>query len=628
MLVNFTLTTDIVANINKAVSIANIKIIQAENGNNWHKVLDPLNRAMQDIKKLTAINSHLNNVVFNEKFSKIYEQTLPIISNFYSKLGANKKLYAALTKLKKTNLSTKKQYILNKMLNDYELLGVNLNELDSKKFIELQTKLTTLGNNFSNNILKATNAYNKTINIDKLSGLNKNELTKLKQKDGYYINLQIPIYITIMTYADDSNLRKELYSLYVTRASEFSKFDNTIIIKNILSIRENIAKLLKFDNYSTYSLTNKMAKNTKNVEDFLLTLITKAKPQAEKELAELTQFAGKKIEAWDIMYYSEKLKQQKFSINKSKLAEYFPFNNVLNGLFVVIKKLYNLKVEIIKEKTYHQDILVLEFRENNKLIGKTYFDPFARKNKRSGAWMSDYQDYDNNQLPINFIICNFNAPKKNTPSLLEFDDITTLFHEFGHAIHHLLTNTKYPSITGIDAMPWDAIELPSQYMEFFVYEKTTIKQLSKHYKTNKKIPDNVIDKIILAKNFQSAMAMLRQCEFALWDLYTHIDNFDTYKILAKVKEKTELVKTPEKNRFLHTFEHIFNGSYASGYYSYKWAEMLAADAYKITVNNNNQHDFRKYILESGGSYDFMSQYLKFSQSKPKITTLLQANNIK
>ena len=286
--------------------------------------------------------------------------------------------------------------------------------------------------------------------------------------------------------------------------------------------------------------------------------------------------------------------------------------------------MYNIEIKQINEKTYHQDVVVLDFVG----IGKIYLDPFARKNKRGGAWMSDYQGKNITQKPIAFVVCNASSPTKNIPSLLEFDDVITLFHEFGHALHHLLTEVKYPSVAGISGVPWDGVELPSQYMEFFAYEKAVIAKISGHYQTGEKLPDEIFDKLIAAKNFGTGLAMLRQCEFALWDILTHTQNIDTYEVLAKVREKTTLLEISPKNRFLNTFGHIFAGGYASGYYSYKWAEVMAADAYSIVATDKTKtQDFRKYILATGGESDFLANYIKFSGKKPDILPLLKSSGI-
>lgn len=616
-----------------STTLANSKdnISRAEKGQNWNEVFTPLDEMQNILGKITVVNSHLNSVCFSDEFNAKYEKTLPLLSDFYSELGTNEELYQAFNGLKNKQLDTKQNYILNNVLKNFELSGIGLNSKQKQQYKKLSQQLSLLSNDFSKNSLKATNVYKKVINKEQLKGLDDNELAKLKSGDEFVLSLQIPQYLAVMTYCDDKSIRQELYQAFVGRASEFDDFDNTQIMQEILEKRLELAKLLGFENYSEYSLATKMMNSTTEVIDFLEQLIDKSKPYAQQELQELNEFAGFELKPWDITYYGEKLKIKNYGLSKSVVAAYFPFKQVLRGLLNLIKDLYNIDYEVINETTYHQDIIVLKFSENNIEVGKIYLDPFARKDKRSGAWMNDYQCLNSelNQKPIAFVVCNGSKPDESIPSLLDFDDVVTLFHEFGHALHHILTEVKYPSVAGIEGVPWDGVELPSQYMEFFAYEKQTIAKISKHYKTGEKLPDEMFEKLISSKNFGSGMAMLRQCEFSLWDILTHTQDKDTYEILQEVRQKTALIPATKENRFLNTFGHIFGGGYAAGYYSYKWAEVLAADAYNIISENRAKTvDFRKHILATGGESDFMQNYIKFSGRKPKIDALLLANGIK
>jgi oligopeptidase A len=338
------------------------------------------------------------------------------------------------------------------------------------------------------------------------------------------------------------------------------------------------------------------------------------------------------LQPWDLGFYSEQLKAKKFGFKKSDLTPYFPEQKVLEGLFSTIESLYKVKVQQIDESSYHNDVRVLEITSNNQLIGKIYLDLYARKDKRGGAWMADYQPLIGNEKPIAFVVCNLNSPSKGKPALFEFDEIVTIFHEFGHALHHVLTKVKYPCAAGISGVPWDGVELPSQYMEFFCYERSVIDKMSEHVETQKSLPDELYNKLIASKNFQSAMGMLRQCEFSLWDLQTHLGKCDTYEVLTQVRQQTALMSAIDENRFLNTFGHVFSGGYAAGYFSYKWAEVLAADAYYYVqehggIGSDASLDFLHHILETGGSQDFMDSYKAFRGKKPEINALLQANGI-
>jgi oligopeptidase A len=335
---------------------------------------------------------------------------------------------------------------------------------------------------------------------------------------------------------------------------------------------------------------------------------------------------------WDLMFYSEKLKQKMFDFKKSDLKPFFPESCVLSGLFSTIQRLYSVTLTEIEQECYHNDVRVIEIKDKRGSIGRIYLDVYARENKRGGAWMSDFQGLYNDSLPVAFVVCNLNSPKGGRPALFDFDEIVTLFHEFGHALHHLLTKVTFPCAAGISGVPWDGVELPSQYMENFCYERGVIDLISGHWETEKKLPDDLFNKVIASKNFQSGLQMLRQCEFSLWDINTHISDQDTYKILDTVRLKTALMPIIDENRFLNSFSHIFSGGYAAGYFSYKWAEVLAADAYEHVkssggIDSKAANDFRKCILEVGGSLDFMQQYIKFRGGRPKIEGLLKASGI-
>ena len=627
---------NIVNSIRKAIDIGTTQSTLASQGVDWESVVGVLDEAEHLIGKEMSVNSHLNSVMFTDEFNKQYEKTLPLISNFYSDLGANKDLYKAFKRVNETTLNLQQKHIVNDSLRSFELSGVALDGAKSERFKEIQEQLSVLSNQFSKNVLQSTNSWKKTVSAEELKGYGADEFSKVKTGDHYEINLQVPVYIDLMTYADSSDLREEVYKAYISRASDIGitskEFDNRPIMDEILKLRLEMSELVGFSNYADYSTQSKMVDSPDAVVDFLSTLIELSTPQAKAELSDLERFAGHALMPWDLMYYSEKLKQKTFSFKRSDLKPYFPENSVFRGLFETIQNLYDIKLTEIHEKTYHQDVRVIKIEDKNGVIGKVYLDVYARENKRGGAWMSDYQGLYKDSLPVAFVVCNLNSPSDGKPALFDFDEIVTIFHEFGHALHHLLTKVPFPCAAGISGVPWDGVELPSQYMENFCYEKEVVELISGHWETGNKLPEVLFKKVIESKNFQSGLQMLRQCEFALWDMSTHISGTDTYEVLSKVREKTSLVPIVDENRFLNSFSHIFSGGYAAGYFSYKWAEVLAADAYEFVQENGgigskSSNDFRKCILEVGGSLDFMGQYIKFRGSKPKMDGLLKASGI-
>ena len=627
---------NIVENISKAINIGMTHSALASNGVDWDSVVGVLDEAEHLIGKEMSVNSHLNSVRFTDEFNTQYEKTLPLISNFYSDLGANKDLYQAFKRVSQTELNVQQQHIVNDSLRSFELSGVALDGAKSERFKEIKEQLSVLSNQFSKNVLQSTNSWKKTVSANDLKGYGADEFSKVKKGDHYEISLQVPVYIDLMTYADSSDLREEVYKAYISRASDIGitskEFNNRPIMDEILKLRSEMSELVGFSNYAEYSTQSKMVESPDAVVEFLNSLIELSTPQAKAELIDLESFAGHPLMPWDLMYYSEKLKQKTFSFKSSDLKPFFPESSVFDGLFETIQNLYNVKLTEIHEKTYHEDVRVINLEDNNGVIGRIYLDVYARENKRGGAWMSDYQGLFKESLPVAFVVCNLNSPSEGKPALFDFDEIVTIFHEFGHALHHLLTKVPFPCAAGISGVPWDGVELPSQYMENFCYEREVVNLISGHWETGEKLPKVLFQKVIESKNFQSGLQMLRQCEFALWDISTHISKDDTYEILSEVREKTALLPVVNENRFLNSFSHIFSGGYAAGYFSYKWAEVLAADAYEFVkesggIGSKSSNDFRRCILEIGGSLDFMDQYIKFRGSRPKMDGLLKASGI-
>ncbi|MCS5589240.1 MAG: M3 family metallopeptidase, partial [Candidatus Thioglobus sp.] len=498
---------------------------QASLGASWDEVVTPLDEFEFELGQHTSVNSHLNSVTFSEKFNAEYEKTLPLITNFYSEISTNKALYQAYKNLKDTDLNKQQQHIINDAVEGFELSGVGLEGGSSTRFKAIKERLSLLSNQFSKNSLKATNEWTKAVTKEDLKGYGEDQLAKIKTDKGYEINLQIPVYMDVMTYADSRALREETYKAYVSRASEVGitsvELDNKPIMDEILALRLEMAKILGFDNYAKLSVESKMVESYQQIVDFLNDLVDRSRLQAQRELGELKDFAGIELTPWDLSYYSEKLKEKKFGFKKADLTPYFPEQQVLNGLFSTIENLYQVQIKVIDEPSYHKDVRVLEITNTGGIVGRIYLDVYARKDKRGGAWMADYQPLMNDNKPVAFVVCNLNSPSEGKPALFEFDEIVTLFHEFGHALHHVLTKVEYPSAAGIAGVPWDGVELPSQYMEFFCYEYEVVKLLSRHWETGEPLPDELFTKLIDSKDFQSALAMLRQCEFSLWDIQTH-----------------------------------------------------------------------------------------------------------
>ncbi len=629
-------TKNIVQDIQELTSLGLKGAELASKGVDWDSVVKPLDLISHEIGKSTSINSHINSVMYSDEFNKEYEKTLPIISKYYSEMTSNKALYKAYKRVEKLRLSKQQRHIINESIKDFELSGVALEGKDNERMMEIKERLSLLSNKFMKNSLKSTNEWKKLVSKNSLKGYGDDQLEKIKNGDKYELNLQIPVYLDLMTYAEDESLREEVYKAYISRASDVgitaNKYDNSKVMKEILNLRLEMSKLLEFKNYAELSVASKMVDSPNQVMDFLNDLVLRSKPQAIEDLKELEDFAGKELKPWDLMFYSEKLKEKKYGYKRSDLTPYFPEKNVLEGLFSTIKKLYGITIEELNEDTYHKDVRVLDIVNSEGIIGRVYLDIYARENKRGGAWMSDYQGLFDETKPVAFVVCNLNSPSKDKPALFEFDEIITLFHEFGHALHHLLTKVSYPSAAGINGVPWDGVELPSQYMEFFCYEKEVVELMSSHWQTGEKLPAHLYDKLINAKNFQSSMQMMRQCEFSIWDMKVHMSNDDPYDILRDVQKQTSLIPSINENRFLNTFGHIFGGGYAAGYFSYKWAEVLAADAYYYVKSKDHtssvaSDSFLKNILQVGGSLDFMDQYIKFRGKKPGIEPLLIANGI-
>jgi len=627
----------------------------------WQNFMLPLEKLEDRISKAWSPVSHLNSVCNSDELREAYDKGLAVLTDYSTLMGQHKGLFAATKTLfdskEEQKLTATQQHILKDSLLGFKLSGLHLNPEDQKTFSRIQKRLAELSSKYEQNLMDATMAWTKQLTDEKaLAGLPETELAmlannaKIRDKEGYLVTLEIPSYLAIMTYADNRELREQVYTAYSTRASDQSedkgKFDNSEIMAELLSLKQQKAKLLGFKDYAELSLESKMAENPAQVTNFLQDLNTAAKNQAKKEFTALAEFAKndsiEDLNAWDIAYYSEKLKQQSFKISQAELRPYFVVDKVMSGLFELTEHHFNVSFEIVESPTvWHPDVRHYLIKRGNELVAEFFLDLYARQYKRGGAWMDNYQsrfklDSETTLTPIAYLTCNFGAPVNGQPALLTHDEVVTLFHEFGHGIHHMLTKVDEYSASGIANVPWDAVELPSQFMENFCYQPEVIEKLSEHFETGESLPKDKLDKLIAAKNFQSAMAMVRQIEFALFDMRIHnseaLTANEIQDVLDKTREEVAVVIPPKFNRFQNGFSHIFAGGYSAGYYSYKWAEVLSADAFSLfeeqgVMNIETGQNFLHNILEKGGSADPMDLFVAFRGRKPNVDALLRHSGI-
>ncbi len=549
--------------------------------------------------------------------------------------------------------------VIENELRDFRLSGIDLSDENKQRYREIMQKLSKLTSKFGENVLDATQAWSKLIDDEAaLSGLPESAIALTKQqaenegKQGYLLNLEFPSYYPVITYADDRELRREMYEAYVTRASDegpnAGQWDNTPIMEEILALRHEVAQLLGFDNYAERSIATKMAASTDQVVEFLQELADRSLPVAKQELQQIREFAKTRhgqteLEAWDIAYYSEKLRQSEYNISQEELKPYFPAPQVINGMFDVVGKLYGIKIQPHEGiDRWHDDVQFFEIVDSNNAIrGQFYLDLFARANKRGGAWMDECISRKvrdgKTQTPVAYLTCNFTPPIGDDPALLTHGEVETLFHEFGHGLHHMLTKVDYTSVSGISGVAWDAVELPSQFMENWCWEREALDLFAAHYQSGEKIPDDLYQRMKAAKNFQSAMQMVRQLEFSLFDFRMHREynpekGANVYELLDDVRKQVAVMQPPSFNRFPHSFSHIFAGGYAAGYYSYKWAEVLSADAFSAfeethIFDKKTGQRFLQAILEQGGSREPMELFIDFRGREPTIDALLRHSGL-
>ena len=632
-------------------------------GITWENFVKPLEDINDRLDRAWGPISHLNAVANSDEIREAYNACLPLLSDYGTEMGQHQGLFKAVEALNKRAdklaLDKVQRKILQDDLRDFKLSGVALSDDKKKRYGEIQKRLSELTSKFEQNLLDATMAWHKDFdNADALDGLPESAIAAAKQTaqaadvDGYRITLDFPSYLPVMMHANDRELRQEVYTAFATRASEkgpnAGEFDNSDIMPEILSLRHELAQLLDFEHYGELSLATKMAKSTNEVMNFLSDLAQKSKPQAEKDLQELTDFASEKhsveqLKAWDLAYYSEKLKNEKYSISQEELRPWFPENQVVSGMFEITGTLFNIKFQERDDvETWHPDVRFFDIYDlDDNYIASFYLDLYARRNKRGGAWMADCigrrQTSQGIQEPVAFLTCNFNGPVGDTPALFTHDEVTTLFHEFGHGLHHMLTQINHASVAGISGVPWDAVELPSQFLENFCWEEQGLAKIAKHYETGEPLPTEKLERLLAAKNFQSAMQMVRQLEFSMFDFKIHSE-FDPLQPdqiqhqLNQVRSEVSVIQPPEFNRFQHSFGHIFAGGYAAGYYSYKWAEVLSADAFSRfeeegIFNPKTGQDFLVNILQKGGSAEPDELFKAFRGREPSPDALLRHSGI-
>jgi oligopeptidase A len=631
-------------------------LLGERNTPSWSGLILRLDELGERLGRAWSPVSHLNAVKNNAELREAYEACLPKLSEYWTEIGQNRALfqaYEALASSPEANgFDVAQKTILEHALRDFRLSGIDLPEAGQKRYGEIQMKLSELGSKFSNQLLDATQAWTKHVTDEaQLAGLTDSAKAQMAQTaqarelDGWLITLEFPSYYAVMTYADDRALREEVYTAYATRASDqgpnAGQHDNGPVMEQILDLRQELAKLLGFGNFAELSLASKMAESTEQVLSFLRDLGVRGKPFAEQDLKELRAFAAEQgcadLQSWDVGYYSEKLREQRYSISQEVLRAYFPIDKVLSGLFAIVEKLYGIQIaELQGFDSWHPDVRLFEIRENGQHVGRFFFDLYARPHKRGGAWMDGARDKRRTAegelvSPVANLVCNFTPAAQGKPALLTHDEVTTLFHEFGHGLHHLLTRVEHAGASGINGVAWDAVELPSQFMENWCWEPEGLALISGHYQSGEPLPQDLLDKMLEAKNFQSGMMMARQVEFSLFDFElhaTHGDGRNVLDVLEAVRDEVSVMRPPAFNRFANSFAHIFAGGYAAGYYSYKWAEVLSADAFSRfeeegVLNPETGRAFREAILARGGSQEPMVLFVEFRGREPRIDALLR-----
>lgn len=639
------------------------KLLNENTTFSWSNFVEPIEQIDDELNRAWSPIGHLHGVKDSEELRKAYNDCISKLSDYATEMGQNEKLYMAYKAVSESpdfnQLKTAQKKIIENALRDFRLSGIDLNDDQQKEYKQLQQELSKLQTRFEENLLDSTHAWTKHVqDKQNLSGLPDSVLSYLQQTaeqknlQGWLLTLDFPCYMPVMQYAENAELRREMYTAYCTRASAEQgndpKWDNSEVMVEILNKRQQVARLLGYSSYSELSLAKKMANKPDDVLSFLNELAEKSLPFAKQDLQQVNNYAKEKhnvdsLNVWDIAYYSEKLKMDTFQFSDEDLRPYFAVPNVLQGLFAVVNKLYGLNIKPGSGvSSWHEDVQFFNiYNSDDELQGSFYLDLYARQHKRGGAWMDECivrrRLSDHIQHPVAYLTCNFTPPIGDDPALITHDEVITLFHEFGHGLHHMLTKVDFASVSGINGVPWDAVELPSQFMENWCWEKEALDLFAKHYRTGERIPDELFEKMWSAKNFQSGMQMVRQLEFALFDYELHlqgsIESADQIQqILNTVRDRVAVINPPDFNRFQNSFSHIFAGGYAAGYYSYKWAEVLSADAFSKfeeqgIFNNQTGKEFLHSILEQGGSREPLDLFIEFRGREPSVEALLRHSGI-
>jgi len=664
------MTPAVSARIDHVFAVLKQQLALLEQGESptWDNLVAPLEEAYDLLSQSWSPISHLNGVCNNDALRDVYNQCLQQLTEFSTTIDQHFPLYTAYNALANSayfqQLDTAQQKVVNDALADFRLAGVALPDAQKARYGEIKKRLSSLSNDFSNHVLDATQGwYLQVHDVQALSGLPESALASAQQAaaqkslEGYVITLDFPSYLAVMTYAEDRQLREQVYRAFATRASALgvlhdgesaAHWDNSALIDETLALRHELAELLGFSNYSELSLAKKMAKDPAQVIQFLEELAEKSLPVARNDFAELEHYARshhnlEQLAAWDITFYSEKLRQQKYDISQEALRAYFPAPRVIAGMFEVVHRLYGIVITPVDDvDLWHNDVSFYQIEKDGNVIAYFYLDMYARDKKRGGAWMADCRTRRQRpsgelQLPVAYLTCNFTPPVDDKPSLLTHNEVTTLFHEFGHGLHHMLTQMTAAAVSGISGVAWDAVELPSQFLENWCWEKTVIPMISGHYETGEPLPEAMLDKMLAAKNFQSGMQMVRQLEFSLFDMRLHSE-YNTHQsrspqtLIDEIRAAVAVVIPPQYNRFQNSFSHIFAGGYAAGYYSYKWAEVLSADAFSLFEENGifdqpTGQRFLQTILAQGGSKEPMALFVEFRGREPKTDALLRHSGI-
>lgn len=657
--------TDVLAG-NRRQLVELLDMFNGQSPPDWRGLMSRLDEMDDRLNKVWSTVSHLNAVCNTPAVRAAYNSCQPDITQYYAEMGQNEQLYrqvmALAERADELALDGSQRKILNDSLLEFRLAGVSLPAQQKQEYTRLQTRLSELSNTFGNNVLDATRAWSLNVtDISELSGIpqlsvqSAAEAASQKALQGYLLTLDFPCYYAVMTYADNRKLREQVYQAYATRASsgDSAEWDNHEIIREILKLREQMARLLGFSNYAELSVERKMAQSVDHVNNFLSDMISVSRPAAKREFDALQSFAQQhhgvhELAAWDVSFYSEKMRKQHYDISQDELRAWFPLKRVMSGLFAIVQTLYSVKVERNSDAgMWHSDVEFYNIVRNEEVIARFYFDLFTREGKQGGAWMAGcrsrrlmHNDSNNDQslqIPVAYLVCNFAPPSAGTPALLTHNDVTTLFHEFGHGLHHMLTTENYLQSSGIAGVAWDAVELPSQLMENWCWDPASIGMISEHYQSAEKLPAEMLKKMLAARNFQSGMRSVRQLEFAHFDFYLHQtpyqhDSDFVAEVIRETRARTAVVPVPDYNCSQNSFSHIFAGGYAAGYYSYKWAEVLSADVFSRfedtgVLSPATGQQFLDKILSKGGAADALALFKDFMGREPDITALLRQEGL-